>query len=837
MQGYDSQGNPILANVQIDSSGKVASQNVDNRIYLIEGRNLIIASKEDIEEITSESDWGTVNGMTFFGLYGLNHETEGITLAIYDPNYSGGIKEGFFVAGSYIEARHKANHNIKTDTNYGFYTNIANYENGIATSVVQQYVNTVEFGIYHDWIVGEETQKYELTLTASRYASEVLGSLDMALSYEPGMTYSISRVSLYALSLGVNLLEAEEIPTIANPAENANNTFGLRMQTADTGWLQSASSDILTADDGSCTNPGLVFASDNSESYPTFNFRLYNSRNITKGQELGTVNLELIGKSRYGQDSESGRVVSIIISINIRTILEEDAFMYKPSFTDKTEEQLYYTNDSRVDLSYILYKISAESIYSDGDYRVLSSNYQLPANTKLTLIDEVTDKVFYYEIPENAPYDYTEGDESAGTKRYIYKLNKFTEMGCTDGKVKYVDSGEYFKAPKEGSDDDGYALEQYSLSVDFRNSNITSDKIGFQIYLELRDSSDIVKYDQLDRLIKFDLLTNKNVVMQEKITNEESEYELLDDVEIGFVFNADYKEQTITTREIVDEVETDVVHNIIDSKYYSQKAGIAIEMIKDGEPIQRMNYPDFIGMKLQVGEDNIYYPDSNGVIRFNVADGFANIEEDMILSFSQNGLDTGKYIMKVYFFSSDDGKYYTTATKPVLEKEFYISAISKNLGFKVDVEDTNRIFSSSTTTDLDKNESLDMTLKFNEMIPNANIRLSLYKRDATYTQDEEGEYTVYNKNVSYSLKDLGQYFDESLEKPEQQGLKSANSYEYIVQTNLNSLEKSREDNLYHVDFLEKIKEGISTGEYKLQFTIYSKDTPIETIEKTFVVIE
>ena len=47
---------------------------------------------------------------------------------------------------------------------------------------------------------------------------------------------------------------------------------------------------------------------------------------------------------------------------------------------------------------------------------------------------------------------------------------------------------------------------------------------------------------------------------------------------------------------------------------------------------------------------------------------------------------------------------------------------------------------------------------------------------------------------------------------------------------------SQGENIETIDFEKAIKEGISTGEYKLVFKAYYNNTLIQTIRKTFIVV-
>jgi len=79
-------------------------------------------------------------------------------------------------------------------------------------------------------------------------------------------------------------------------------------------------------------------------------------------------------------------------------ILEEAKDQYTASITGKTETEISYTTDSRVDLTYVLYKNIGTMPYADEDYRVISTTSKLPSGTKLTLKDYAQGKTYYYYV-------------------------------------------------------------------------------------------------------------------------------------------------------------------------------------------------------------------------------------------------------------------------------------------------------------------------------------------------------------------------------------------------------------------------------------------------------
>mgnify|MGYP004423750849 FL=1 len=60
-------GKEVKATAKIDNENGTFSRNVDNRIYMLEGKNLNIATNESV------TTYGEVSGMTFFGMYSSLH--------------------------------------------------------------------------------------------------------------------------------------------------------------------------------------------------------------------------------------------------------------------------------------------------------------------------------------------------------------------------------------------------------------------------------------------------------------------------------------------------------------------------------------------------------------------------------------------------------------------------------------------------------------------------------------------------------------------------------------------------------------------------------------------
>lgn len=160
-----------LATVIIDKETGATTRNVDNRIYMLEGKNLNIATNESV------TAYGEVDGMTFLGIY-TNKNNPSTSTGLYNQTYNNGdevTNAGTFLRNSYVQAAHETNHNIEVD---GFYTNY-NEEGYIKTGYVG---TTPEEDVYYIWLVGEEMDVtiFQMSLTASKYAT--LGTYELSLT-------------------------------------------------------------------------------------------------------------------------------------------------------------------------------------------------------------------------------------------------------------------------------------------------------------------------------------------------------------------------------------------------------------------------------------------------------------------------------------------------------------------------------------------------------------------------------------------------------------------------------------------------------------------------------
>ena len=117
----------------------------------------------------------------------------------------------------------------------------------------------------------------------------------------------------------------------------------------------------------------------------------------------------------------------------------------------------------------------------------------------------------------------------------------------------------------------------------------------------------------------------------------------------------------------------------------------------------------------------------------------------------------------------------------------------------------------------------------------------------TYTTSEEeetGTNTYTYNGISYTQVDLKDYLEnldgtewQTPEDYEGQGLETADGCkEYVIMEKKHHETPTEGENIETIDFETAIKEGISTGEYKLVIKAYYQNTLIQTIRKSFIVV-
>lgn len=421
-----------LAAVTIDEEHGTVTKNVDNRVYIYEGKNVNIALNENVTLC------GDVNGMTFLGLYN-NSNTPAASTGLYDYSFNNGdeiTNAGTFVSNSYVKGSHKTNHDIEVD---GFYTNY-DEENVVRVGYVGV---TPDDDTYYIWSVGREMNvtTFPITLTASKYAT--LGTYELSLD---GFSTPNTKFLLIGfaseLNNGIVLVDHNQIPAISPDEDDANTIFGLSMRSGKMGWNSVNRTDFYT-NNGNTYVGQNYYLSENSSITPTLVFCLHHSQNLNLIQELGSVTIRFQVLTPI--DDLNDEISYIDIVIDMTTLLNQDSY-YEAAITPGEEIGLFTTIETNItdDGEFSTYYSLLINDFSDSDFyqdyttykRVLVSRdsndspYSFKAGTKITMLDMATNKYYYYNVSSQ---DQTQG-------KYIYKLSDFIEMGSKDKKYNEIRS-------------------------------------------------------------------------------------------------------------------------------------------------------------------------------------------------------------------------------------------------------------------------------------------------------------------------------------------------------------------------------------------------------------
>lgn len=388
--------------------------------------------------------------------------------------------------------------------------------------------------------------------------------------------------------------------------------------------------------------------------------------------------------------------------------------------------------------------------------------------------------------------------------------------------------------------------------------------------------------DESGNLIKFDLLVDRNTTITQKTErdgiplNIYDDYIILNNLDIEFDYDVDFVEATLS-----QEDPTPIKY----TRNERSKLGLMIEVVNaEGKRVEKNSFSDFrleISQKKEVlptpggdspesgetggenpdggnpsggdsgggnpGGENpgdegsdieddiekiICEQDANGVIRYNLADSYAHLSKSMKLSITLGAIETGDYYVRIVSFASDDGLLDGNATIYDDDK-FKIVCVGEMTGLKLDLENDNRIIYSEKGTDFKGNDNLrfELTADMSSIsLTEAEIRLCMYKRDENFVTGEDGV-TNYTK-PTYQPVDFKYYFSNDLAGGERTSQEDASvtEWEYTLDQEIVSNSK--------FGFTAIIKDNVlQTGEYKMEFRLYSGDLRLQTSSITFIALK
>lgn len=766
----DENGQEVKATVTIDEATGETTRNVDNRIYMLEGKNLNIATNEQV------TAYGEVSGMTFFGLY-TNSMSPSTSTGLYNREYNNGdqiTNAGTFSTNSYVRGLHKTDHDITID---GFYSNYDNEDN--QGYIKTKYIDTTpKDDVYYIWLVGldMDVTTFEVSLTASKYAT--LGTYELGLTgfADPNIKFVLNGFSA-GLNEGISLVEPNEIESVALNPDDANSIFGLTMKTGNNGWMSNSSTTFLTANGGTYTG-ATTYNADNSTFTPSLNLCLYHSENITLAQKLGSVKVRL--QAQIPEDDLNVRIAYIDIIITMSTALYQNDF-YEAAITPGEEFGLFTTTETNITDSsvfstyYSLYipEFSKSDYYEkyNTDKHVLVSRrstnepYVFPQKTKITMIDMVTNKYYYYVVSDT--------DETNG--KYVYNLSDFVVMGSDSS---YYDEQaalkEYYNIEQD------LIYENFIFHIDFSENYIDTDLYENSLLMELRDEDDETLigvlgiqrdamvysvYKNRDAKINVTASTNKDIVyLGNKFT---------------LTVSTDFKQDVVSSK------------TVYDTGFFDDKMGIKISIYDNNG--NRLSSDSLLGVSFEL--DGIkYYPRIDGTVRICTAEKVTNVLSKIIIDTENNTvLATGDYTIRVDSFGSPDGIYY--GIEPSDSAEVKVTIVESTYGLNVYTDDESKIIEKDTGFTGRGNNDVIFNIEYSSGLENPNIAVALYRRDYS---------SIYSQ--SYTLVDLSDYLVTPYTDTKKEN-------EYVVSRNPTG-------NLtYSID----LGQNLMTGTYKMVFKLYDGD--------------
>ena len=775
----DASGNK--ATVTVTENG-VTSRNVDNRIYLQQGKNLILR--------TEDGAHGEVYGMTYVGLY---KGTINRVTGIYSSSYSDGDiipeTEEEFARNSFVQGKHYESHNTEVD---GFYTNYD--EEGIIN--VKYIVPTPEVGAYYQWVVGKPSDDIyydNIELIATKYATTSTYVLELTGLNKPNMTVEVVGFDTSDLKDNVELTDQSNIPNVEMDPAKANGRFSLTMTAGNTGWQTKGTTDFYrTPGEAVGTSGGTSqYLSENATTTPSFSLYMASSKNISTTEKLGTVTIQL--QASY-YDSEKDEIiirnVYIVLTLSTNNTIKLANDYYEGAITPGKKYSMFpttntnITSNSSLSAYYSLYLgnySTDEDYYYDADsttgmvgyYHCLISTCVLPAGTKITMIDRsgTTVKYYYYIV--------TETDESNAKKEF--RFTEFTDMGSTN--EKYDSDLSYYNKDLD------IVLEEYIFQVDFADITLANSLQGQKILVELRDTWDNtmklnVNTDQYPMM--FNLYSDKEAIKGVEATANKT-----------FIYMGDSFKVDLTTEYKYQQVNAEDVY---DTTHFEDQLGVKITVLEGSTPLTASQ---LTGIYLEHGGKR-YFARYDGSYRLKLADAVSNILTDMMFYTENGNLETATYTLKFETFGSIDGVYFSSA---IATDSINIQIINTDYGLSAELDDNSVLINKTTGFTKNDNNLLDFTIGYQAEFANPKIHVSLYRRDYG---------SIYSS--TYNLVDLKDYVTNTLTT-------TTVANEYLVTDNPQATQ----------NFVLNLKENLVSGTYKIIFSLYDGDNYIGNVEKMIII--
>lgn len=422
----------------------------------------------------------------------------------------------------------------------------------------------------------------------------------------------------------------------------------------------------------------------------------------------------------------------------------------------------------------------------------LVANMLLPLGTKLTLIDNITKKVYEYKITTaNDIYNYNSScavEDLDCIKKATYPFTLFKEIGTATVNNYYTETTYY---------NNGVVNEDFTIVMDLADTDITVNYSDVSLSMELRNPSDVsVRPTLFNTNNKFNIYSTVNASETNATLSLTSDY-------TGTTI--EFNSNSTTNINLTNSLSYKLINSskIIDTTYEDKKIGLLVKLIDyQGNTVAKEHLKNFI---FKIG-NTTYYPESDNMVHINLDSGIADVTKTLTVTTYANNddLPEGTYYIKISNYASIDGTYYDELGTQNILIPVSVTRTSFNAiyGFGVSMNDANRIINKT-------NESVNVLFNIsqNGLLTSPNIRVSLYKKN---------QLTAFNQD--YTIVDLASYVSDSLS--------TSSPNVYYVSTNPTEL-TSFGLNLIPANFE-------NTG-YKFVFELYDNTKKIGTIEKHFIV--
>ena len=862
----------VVTTVQSVAYADTLTKNVDNRIYIYSGINLNISDDDD-----ASADYGEVHGMTFFGLYrnavensgegtGEGGETSGagtefnegdvvLYKGMFDEEYNVGQSlqwEERNYTRSYVLGLHKTpEHDISKD---GFYTNFERFEIEIPNDVSIEEGNFYDYSpttytgyitpipendIYYMWYAGpdQDVYYYSFNLTASKHST--LGTKEQPLTglSFPNATLTIRSVESDLMD-GVGLYNKNTIPNINLNQEEANSRFGLTMKSSTSGWSMVGSTDLFSENNAASYTGTSLYKIENSSTTPSLSFYFYHSNNITEQQELGYYTIRM--RLEYRKDALNRGYADVIIDIMLLTEVYND-LGFNGAITPGVQYDLFTSTPTNITSksSFSTYFELAQDHFYDKEqihnfysnsYRVITTEYPLPLNTTITMIDRYNHnnpKYYYYVVTAN--------DVASGKNEF--RLSDFIVMGSTDETYDEMEERNNYYI-----DSLGYEYENFIFITNFENAVFTDppDEDGaitkdqhFRIYLkaEVEGREEIL----------FGLLDDQIGSLKYGIYDTESTIKIDAELSRTKIYLGNDAVLNVDTRYDITVVAGSRVH---DTRFFDKKLGTKLTFYykNDDDEWDVVKGSELLGLYFEL--DGIkYYPSADGTTRIKIADLVSNASSAIKIGTENCSIDSNRYRIKVESFGSADGMYYGIEASDYTY--VYLEIINDVYGLDVRIEPQQAVIDTSTGKVLEGNvenigyiaaeeHKLNFTVDYLSGLSNPYITISLYRR-------------LYNDvyDNAYEKVDLQDYVQETLQAPieadrsiysteeDAEFLDSIKQFEYeykAFDTAKIALAVG-DDNTESVtfdDLMLTLKDTLRTGTYKIEFMLYDTYDDVAT---------